>query len=914
MLGARIRSLIKGLRHRHQVEQEMSDEMHSHLEARTQDLIANRGLSREQAYCQARIEFGSLDKYREESRRARGLRLWDETWADLKYAYRNFRRSPAFTLAAIATLALGIGANTTVFTVVDAALLKKLPVQNPDELVAFDWIRTSKSMLAGYSGSARKDPVTNQDIYTSLSLPIFDRFQTDNQTLSDLFAFAQIGGLNLVADKQAEVASAQLVSGGYYKGLGVEALLGRTIVPDDDSEQGGSVVVISYRYWQRRFNGDPDIVGKPVEINGTPFSIVGVAPQEFFGTRAGLSPDLSIPMARKSQVINDERQTASWVMWIQVMGRMKPGVTKPQVLANLQNAFAAGVRESFDARPADRQYRSGVYLQRTEIPSLRVISGAQGPDGPNRGVAGTLRVFFGIVVVILVIICANLANLFLARASTRRHEISIRLSIGASRRRLIRQLLTETVLLAFAGGFLGAVLSYWGQGFMAWVPSTRTLILHAGIDLRVLAFAAGLSLLTGILFGVGPAFRATSADLSPLMRTSSQKGGSGTVIRKSLIVVQVALSLALFVGAGLLITTLRNLQSIDVGFNPNNLMLFGVSPQIPRTDRARIVGFYERMIEKIQSVPGVESVSVSSIRPLSGSNWTEQAAIPGSSDIGQTVYIQITRANYFTTMQMPLVAGRTLADSDIEKSPHVAVINETMAKKLFMDRDPIGSRVFFPSWSEGGTNEVVGIVRDARYAGLAGEAPPTIYLPYTQKSIVGMTFEVRTATEPASLVASIRRAVQEVDPNLPMARTTTQIEQMNETIGNQRMFAFFSGIFSVIAALLVCIGLYGIVSFGVNRRVNEIGLRMALGAQRQDVVWLILRETLVVLSVGLLLGLGASFALTRFIAAGLYGITAKDPVTTLYAVVIMSAICVAAAFLPARRASRIDPMRALRYD
>jgi len=894
----------------------MSDEIHSHLEARTEDLIANRGLSREQAWRQARIEFGSLEKYKEEGRQARGLRLADETRADLKCAYRNFRRTPAFTFAAVVTLALGIGANTAVFSVVDAAVLKKLPVKSPNELVAFDWVRTPKSMFAGYSGSARKDPVTNQDIYTSLAYPIFEEFRKDNQTLSEIFAFAPIGGLNVVADGQAEVASAQVVTADYYKGLGVTASMGRTILPTDDSVENGAVAVISYRHWQRRFSGDPGIIGKPIQINGVPFTIVGVAPEEFFGTRAGLSPDISIPMAMRSQVLSDPIQTSSWMWWIQIMGRMKPGVTRQQVLANLQNAFAAGARESFDARPTDRQYRSERYLQRTEIPQLRVIPGAQGPDGPNRGVAATLRVLFGIVVLILVIVCANLANLFLARASTRQHEISVRLSMGASRLRLIRQFLTESILLALAGGFIGAILSYWGQGFMAWVPTTRALIFHSGVDLRVVAFATLLSLLAGILFGIGPALRATSTDLSPALRTSAQKGGgSKTFVRKSLILVQVALSLALLIGAGLLIGTLRNLQAVDVGFNPKGLLLFGLSPQIPPDNRTRIVQLYEQIVEKIESIPGVQSVSMSATRPLSGSNWTERAAIEGSSENPQEVYVQVTRANYFATMQMPIVAGRSLSFSDIRESPHVAVINEAMAKKLFAGRDPIGQRVSFPTWSDGGSNEVVGIVPDAKYADLIGSAPPTIYLPYTQAgSSAGMTVEVRTAADPAPLINEIRRAVQEVDPNLPMARTTTQIDQMNETIGNQRMFAFFSGIFGAAALLLVCIGLYGIVSFGVNRRISEIGLRMALGAQRGDVLSLFLRETVLVLCGGLALGLIASFGLVRFIASGLYGVTPADPWTLLSALIIMSATCIAAAFLPARRASRIDPMRALRYE
>jgi predicted permease len=321
------------------------------------------------------------------------------------------------------------------------------------------------------------------------------------------------------------------------------------------------------------------------------------------------------------------------------------------------------------------------------------------------------------------------------------------------------------------------------------------------------------------------------------------------------------------------------------------------------------------MIERIQSIPGVESASISTIRPLSGSNWTEQAAIEGNPDSASSVYVQVVRGNYFETMQMPFVTGRAPNRADAQNSPRVAVINEAMAKKFFMDREAIGHRMSFPSWLEGGSNEIVGIVRDVKYASLTVAAPPTIYLPYTQAAASsGMTFEVRTAIEPSLLIPAIRRAVQEVDPNLPLARITTQIDQMNQTIGNQRMFAFFSGIFSVVALLLVCIGLYGIVSFGVNKRINEIGLRIAVGAARKDVVWLIMRDTLFVIAIGLALGLAASMALTRFIEASLYGVAPRDPSTILFAVAVMSAVCIAAAFLPARRASRIDPMRALRYE
>lgn len=927
MVWNRIRSLIRNIRHRARLEEEMSEEVRFHIERRTEDLVARRGLSRSEAYRQARLEFGSIEKYKEEGRRARGFQRIEEIRGDIKFAVRTFRKNPGFTFAAIATLALGIGANTAVFSAVDTVLLRPLPVANPGDLVAFNWVSTPSSMHGPYSGSGRPDPVTKEMIRTSFSYLTFQRFRDHTQTLSDVFAFNEMGSLNVVAENSADVASAQLVTGVYFTGFGVRARLGRTILPADDDPGASPATVISYRYWQRRFAGDPHVLGKVVRINGAPFTIIGVTPPEFFGTRFGEAPDVFVPMSLQARIDRDQT-IAPWEWWIQIMGRMKPGITQEQVLADLTNAFDQSVREAWDRRPAT--YRAPRFQNRNQVPELRVIAGERGPLGPERDAADMLPIFFGIVGMVLLIVCANLANLFLARASARRQEISVRRAVGASRPRVIRQFLTESVLLALGGGLTGIILAYWGKNFLSWLPATSSLTFDTKLDFRVLLFSFTLSLVAGVVFGIGAATRATQVDLGPTTRISSQKGGSRWLVRKSLLVAQMAISLVLLAGAGLFINTLINLRRVDVGFNAKNLLLFDVSNIAPRQvngDAGQLLQIYERIVENTNTVPGVEATTFSTIRPLGGGAFVEGVTTddrPESQD-RHAVFIHTVRSNYFETLGVPLLRGRGFSQGDTPTAPKVAVINQTMAKQLFLQEEPLGRHFRFPM-PGADSFTVIGIVGDSKHSGLRGNVPPTVYLPATQNIPGGgVTFEVRTSAPPASLIPAVRQAVNRVYPDLPVARVNTQVEQIEELLGVENTLAFFSGIFSVVALLLASIGLYGIVSFSVGRRTSEIGVRIALGARRWDVVLLIMRETMMVLIGGAVMGLTGSFLLGRlvsgsdrsaaeFVRQSLYGIAPDSISSPVVAMLVLGAVAAFAGYLPARRASRINPVSAMRYE
>ncbi|HMG96657.1 MAG TPA: ABC transporter permease, partial [Gemmatimonadaceae bacterium] len=535
-LWARLRSFWHNVLHRSDVERNMSDELQFHLERRAEDLIARGGLSPAEAMRIARLEFGSVEKYKEEARQSLGLRLLDESRGDLRYAFRTFGRNKGFTAAAIATLALGIGANTAVFSVVDALLLRKLPVKNPEELVVFDWLRTDNSMVARHMGYGRSGPAPGVGVRTSFSALTFERFREHTATLSDVFAFSPAGTLNIVADGQADTASGLFVTGGYFASLGVGAIVGRTLSVSDDRPEAEPVAVISHRYWRRRFAGNPSVLGKTIDVNRSSVVIVGITPEGFDGPRMNESSDIQLPISIATRLSPTARARSVSVWWLQMMGRLRPGVTREQALAELQTTFADTVRESWAARPPDTPNPT-----RSELPQLRVRPGAQGPDGPRIDAQQILSAVFAVVAAILLIVCVNLATLQLVRASARRQEVAVRLTLGASRWRVVRQLLTEALLLAILGGIGGAILAWWGKDFMLWLPARETPIVDARIDPRVLAFTAVLSAITAVLFGIGPALRATRTDLGPSLKTSAQKGSiTRGVAGKALLTAQVA--------------------------------------------------------------------------------------------------------------------------------------------------------------------------------------------------------------------------------------------------------------------------------------------------------------------------------------------------------------------------------------
>ncbi|HSO74997.1 MAG TPA: ABC transporter permease [Blastocatellia bacterium] len=843
---------------------------------------------------------------------------------DLRYAGRMLRKSKAFSAIAVLSLALGIGANTALFSLVDAVLLKTLPVRKPNELVLFHWLGGPRGLSRGIMGSTKTDPVTGMRTSTSFSYLTFERFRDNNETLTDVFAFAPLHQLNVGVDGQPEISTGQFVSGGYYPGLGVRALIGRTLIPEDDQAGASPVAVITHRYWQRRFGLDAEVVGKTVNVNNIPLTIVGVTPADFLGaSQVGWSPDLSIPFSTQQQVSPHEPSLdGPWFWWLQIMGRLSPGVTREQAAASFESAFQQSALEGWTAAttrfPAQGQSQNPAPR---DVPKLRAGSGSQGLTDLRAAYAQPLSILMAIVGVVLLIACANVANLLLARAANRQKEIAVRLAVGASRWRLVRQLLTESVLLAILGGAVGVLFAFWGKDLLLSLRpwGGGALALDLNLDLRVLSFTFAISLATGLLFGLSPALRATRVDLTPALKDNARSliGGSRSLLSKSLIVAQVAMSVVLLVGAGLFVRTLRNLQSVDLGFNRENLLLFSVEPGLNGYDRPQMAQLYRRMTERLEAVPGVRSATVSLIPLLSGMAQTRSIDVqghtpqPGAEDEAK---VNTVGAGFFETMEMPILLGRGLGARDEETAPRVAVINQMMAHKYFGDENPLGRRFGFGGPETSGQIEIVGVTRDAKYTDMRSDTQPTIYLPYLQSIPRHATFIVRTSADAIAMAAPIREAMHEVDSNLPLSDVKTQSQQADESLMQERMFATLSSFFGVLALLLACIGLYGVMSYGVARRTNEIGIRMALGASAPRVTRMVMRETMGVVLIGVVIGLGAAVATTRLIATMLFGLAPTDHVTIAVAILLMIGVAAFAGYLPARRASKVDPMIALRYE
>jgi predicted permease len=870
-------------------------------------------------------------------------RLEEEIFQDLRYGIRMLLQSKGWTAVAVLSLALGIGANTALFSVVDRELFRPLPVKNPEQLVRLMWVSGPNDMAAEWRtyGYSPKEDATGLTLQKAFSNLTYERMRSANQTLSDVFAYGSIDRLNVIIDGPAEIASGQFVSGNYFTGLGVPAALGRAITVDDDRAGAAPVAVISNDYWQRRFGLDPAIVGKSVNVNGrVPVTIVGIAPRGFSGAfRAGssLSPDLSIPLAMEPRLIGDSsalNNPVDW--WLMIMGRARPGVKSEQIRANLEGAFRQSAVEGWDSYLALFRYSAshnqpqvhGEYVKQKQLmrpnlaqgifeprdtPHLRVLSGSHGsmylaPDGRR-----SLAILVTIVGILLCIVCANVTNLLLARMATRQKEIAMRLALGARPWRLIRQLVTESVLLSLIGGIL-AVLA---------VIRSKDLIqslfeIQFTLDWRVLAFTAAISLGTAIVIGLAPALRAIRVDLIPSLKDSAPNTlGSRSRLGKSLLVAQVAMSLVLLIGAGLFIGTLRNLHSTDLGFNPGNLLLFRVDPRLNAPDAdywaatGRLRNLYELLIERISAIPGVRSATLSDWTLLGGNSTSSDGTL--SPRPGEAVSVQVVRDNFFDTMEMPILLGRGLTSRDDGNSPKVALVNEALARKFYPDKNPLEQRI---GGRPGGIRDiaVVGVVRDAKGATLREDIAPTVYLPYLQSNFASMNFEVRTTRDPGALIPAIREAVHEVNPNLPLIDVKTQNEQVKQILARERLFAYSSSLFSALALLLACIGLYGTLSFSVARRTSEIGIRMALGAQRREVAGMVLREAFSVVLVGILAGFVIARLAGRWVASMLYGLDPNDPAIMVLAVTALLVVALLAGYLPARRASRVDPTVALRHE
>jgi predicted permease len=860
---------------------------------------------------------------------------------DLRYGVRMLLKTPGFTAIAVVSLALGIGANTALFSVVDVLLLKKLPVKDPTRLVLFRSLAGREFSYGSYTGSGSTDAATGLRSMTSFPYQSYQRMREADSPLSDLFAFGNVS-LNVSADGRADVASAQAVSGNYFTALGVPPLLGRVLTDDDDKPGSSPVAVISFRYWQQRFGGDPSVVGNQINLNNIGFTLIGITPPGFDGTmQAGSTQDVTIPIAWESQLYVDrERSNMNGVVaWLRLMGRLKPGATAEEARAQLEGSFLQSVLEQRSARQALSRARNGAAisdLAPEQYPRLMVDPGAQGEMNSRQGYAPSLYMLLGVVGLVLLIACANVANLLLSRAAARQKEIGIRLALGASRWRLIRQLLTESVLMAALGGLVGILFAIWikdgvlavnewgGRGMRALEPK---------LDLRVLGFTLGLSLLTGVVFGLAPAWRSTNVDLTPTLKDSarSSSASSRSLLSRSLVVAQVALSLLLLVGSGLFLRTLFNLQHVDPGFNTRNLLLFGVQPTLIGYKDERLLQLFEQMSERLEAIPGVQTVTFSRSALLAqsissrGIYLREALSAPRDSEgrvkpTGET-YVHQVRENFLEAMGIPLLSGRTLSSRDDARAPKVVVVNQAFADKFFSGDNPVGKR-FTWDFTKPDDVEIIGLARDAKYSRQREDIPPTIYASWRQeqRSLNFMTFEVRTAGDPLSIVPAVRQAVAEIDGNLPLNNVKTQVEQGEETLRMERLFAKLLTLFGVLAQQLAAIGLFGLMAYAVSQRTREIGIRMALGASRVDVLKMVLRQGMVLALLGVVIGLAGALALTRYLESlldlknMLYGVQVSDPVTYGAIAILLTLVAFVACYVPARRATKVDPMVALRYE
>jgi len=848
-------------------------------------------------------------------------------------------KQKGLSAVALLSLALGIGANTALFSIVDAMLLKMLPVKEPDQLVLFKSVAPRGFSVGSYNGSTDTDEATGQRTMTSFAFQSYQRMREQQGPMSDIFAFGGVG-LNVSADGQAEVASGQAVSGNYYSALGVQPAAGRLLTDEDDKPNAPPVAVLSHRYWQKRFGGDPSVIGKQINLNNRAFTVAGIAAKGFDGTMGvGSTQDVTIPLAVEPQLYPDPKRsyTAGNVWWLRIMGRLQPGVTREQAQAQLENVFQQSVVEHRALRQAEAKASGGnpiSDLDPKQYPRLYADPGGQGEMFRRKYYAPSLYLLLGVVGLVLLIACANVANLLLSRAAGRQKEIGLRLALGASRVRLMRQLLTESVLLAVLGGLLGIIFAVWIKDGLIAVSlwGGRGMALEPRLDWRVLSFTLALSLLTGIIFGLAPAWRTTRVDLTPSLKESGR--GSSAVHRsllsRGLVVVQVALSLVLLVGAGLFVRTLLNLQRVDPGFDTQNLLLFEVQPGLIGYKDEKLRQIYEQISERVQTVPGVQNVTFSRMALLSQSihsssiflrealNATPNAegSIPPSGE----AHRHVVRENFLDAIGIPLLAGRTLGPQDNANSPKVAVVNQTFANKFFPNQNAIGRRFTYDP-KKPDEIEIIGICRDAKYSSQRDEIQPTMYSSFRQeRPLNGATFEVRTAGDPTSTVAAVRGAVREIDPNLPVQNVKTQVEQADETLRMERLFAKLLTLFALLAQQLAAIGLFGVLAYTVSQRTHEIGIRMALGANRGNVMKMIVWQGMTLAVLGVILGLIGAWVLTKYLESWvslskmLFGVKVNDPLTYGLIAVLLTVVALIACYIPARRATKVDPLVALRYE
>jgi predicted permease len=843
--------------------------------------------------------------------------------ADVRYAFRMLRKSPVFTAVAILSIALGIGANTAIFTLLDQALLRLLPVKNPQDLVL---VRPH----GPWSGSTWGDG-------NEMSYPMYADFRDHNTVFDGMFCrFAY--DMHVGFGGRTERAKAEIVSSTYFPVLGVRPAVGRLIGLADDKAPGADpVAVLQYEYWKSRFNADPSIVGQKLIINDHPMDVIGVAQEGFNGGDLGNVSQVFVPMMMKAQM------TPGWnglddrhFRWVNVFGRLRAGVTKEQAQASLQPYYKSLIemelQDGYFARSSARTKAS--YVKST----IEVLPGSAGKANLRALMTRPLWILMAIVAGVLLIACANVANLLLARATARQREIALRLALGASRTRIVQQLLIESLLLAVLGGSAGLLLSTWGAHVLLgfFVDPEQPVTITASPDLRILAFNFLIALFTGLLFGLVPALQSTRPKLAPTLKDSAGAvlGGSHIRLRKTLVATQVALSLLLLIGAGLFIRSLNKLMAVDPGFSTTNLLTFSVDPHLNGYVPVRAKQYFKDLLQRLQSTPGVSGAGYVSIGLLEGNQWSSTMSVEGyapKEDENMNPLCNAISPGYFKAMGIPLLAGREFDARDEYTRPpatetgrvallnrpfRVAIANETFAKKHLGDINGIGKHVGFGGNAGTPTPiEIIGIVRDSKYTGLREETPRQLFFPLLEDdNPSSITVYLRTQTDPDTMFRTLRGVVSRIDPNVPIYSMRTVERQVEQSLRVERFVTNLSSIFSLLATLLAMIGLYGVMAYTVARRTREIGVRMALGAVAGNIAWLVMREVVVLVAIGMAIGLPAAWYLSRYVESVLYGITRLDVTAIAAAVIGLAAVAAVAGLIPALRATRVNPVVALRYE
>ena len=819
------------------------------------------------------------------SRHPRGLGL--ALKEDFVYALRQLSRHRGHAAAVVLTLALGIGANTAVFSLLDAVLLRRLPVADPSRLVLFQWTSGRNPAVEYLTGEWWQEPATGRVTASSFSYPAFDSFRARSTTLGATFAWAELRRASVSVDGEAELAAGQLVSGAYYSGLGVPAILGRTIGPEDDRAGAELVAVVSHGYWKRRFGGATDVIGRTGTLDGRSFTIVGVSPRVFAGTLpAGRPADVSVPLLAW-RASGPYLSNPAW-HWLQVMGRRQPGVTAAQAQAEM----APRLPRAFPARSGDE-------------PRLRLSDGSQGLVRWRQEQRLSLVVLGAVTGFVLLMACASVAGLLLARGAARRTEIGVRLALGAGRPRILRQLLIESTVLAALGGVLGVALALWTKDALA-AGLMREGAPEVALDGRALAFLGAASVATAILSGLAPALRAARID--PMRDLSGgERAGARLGLGRTLVVAQVALSLALLVGAGLFLRTLRNLTAIETGLAADGVRLFKVHAVTSGEEDS--LDLSRRLLERFQGLAGLRAVGVSAHQPVGDTTDRSRVKIEGREQAaggGGFAHLNRVGGDFFAALGIPVRVGRAIGPRDDLGAPPAVVINEAFARVYFPEQDPIGRRV------NGAV--VVGVTADTRYGTLREPARPTLFVPAFQQAQGSFCFQVRTSAPVEALGPLLRQAVRDVAPAAALYDLTTPREQVNGSVSRERVLAGLTSFFGALTLLLASLGLYGLMTHAMGRRTREIGVRMALGARPADVLRMALGGGLRLVLAGAALGVVGALALTRLMKSILYGVTPSDPLTIGAAVLLLAGVTLLSAWLPARRAARVDPAAALRYE